>query len=108
MASAYKPTGYPKGRPRKGEIRPPTPGGLKQRRFRESQVKKLGREAFNKLRADYQRRWRDDHLERAWEISRSSYLRRRAWETVDVAATTLTDKSSRSVVITKNGTRYKS
>lgn len=52
---AHIPTGFPKGRPRKGELRPPTPGGVWQAEYRALQ--KEINPNWLKIQADYQRLW---------------------------------------------------
>lgn len=53
---AYVPTGFPRGRPRKGEIRPPTPGGVQQAKWRERQLA-LNPEEYRAQQAMYQQLW---------------------------------------------------
>ena len=53
---AYTPTGFPLGRPRKGEIRPLTPGAENQRKRREK-LKRKNPKAFNQFNAIYQQLW---------------------------------------------------
>lgn len=52
---AYVPTGFPRGRPRKGELRPPTPGGVWQAKYRAQQ--KANNPDWLVIQADYQRLW---------------------------------------------------
>jgi hypothetical protein len=53
---AYVPTGFPRGRPRKGEIRPPTPGALAQAKRRANMSAEE-----KQIQADYQRLWHLAH-----------------------------------------------
>ncbi len=69
-------TGYTKGRPRIGEIRPLTMGGLHSAAQRAKQIKKDAG-AFRMQQAIYQGLWRHANLERSNEISRNSGRRAR-------------------------------
>ena len=73
---AYIPTGFPRGRPRKGEIRPLTPGGVAQAEWRRQQLAKdpVG---YRQLLADYQRMWQLAHPG-AKSLSQKKYLQREA------------------------------
>jgi len=72
---AYKPTGYKKGRPRKGEIRPETPGGKANARWRRKNPEKsaeINREGNRKFVREKRERWD--------EIQRGVRLRKKGWD----------------------------
>lgn len=73
---AYVATGFPRGRPRKGEIRPLTPGGVAQAEWRRKQLT-LDTEGYRALLANYQRLW---HLANpgSKKQSQTKYLQREA------------------------------
>lgn len=76
--STYTPTGFRRGRPRKGEIRPPTPGGVWQAEWRERQ--KAENPDYFVIQADYQRLWQLANPGKKAEVSKG-YLQREAhWE----------------------------
>lgn len=68
-------TGFPPGRPRKGELRPVSVGALKCQAWR---MKNL--EYYREKNRMYQRIWRSNNLERSREIKRNSDKRKRAWK----------------------------
>ena len=74
--STYKPTGFPKGRPRNGEIRPATPGGVHQKEFR---AERKDDPEYKNQRALYSQLWKLANSERSREISRNSYRRAKTW-----------------------------
>lgn len=74
MTSGYKPTGFPRGRPRKGEIRPYSPNAANQQCYREGH-----REHWLEKNREYQANWRANNLERAREIGRNSRRHAKLW-----------------------------
>jgi hypothetical protein len=73
---AYKPTGYKPGRPRKGEIRPETPGGKASEKWRKANYERaleLGRASNERFRESSPYRWA--------EIQRDYRLRKKGWGT---------------------------
>jgi len=71
---AYIKTGFPRGRPRKGDSRPNTPGGEAQRKYREKKLAENSVE-FRKENARKQREWYQKNPARAREIKKN-YIRR--------------------------------
>lgn len=78
MPSNYKPTGYPRGRPRKGEIRPPSPNAIYCANYRKARLAQEPdwKKHLAKLQAD----WRVANLERSRAQKRACYARKKAWE----------------------------
>lgn len=72
---AYKPTGYPTGRPRKGEIRPETKQGKACREWRER-----NREKNLEMQRMYNQKFREEQPERWAEIQRGVRLRKKGWD----------------------------
>ena len=77
MASNYVPTGYPRGRPRFGEARPPSPNSIKWQTWRRKKVAKDPK--YKEVLAKRQSDWRFSNLNRSNEIGRQSYARKRLW-----------------------------
>lgn len=73
MTTNHKPTGYPKGRPRLGEVRPTTPGGIESKQWREANP-----ELYLERNREYTRRWRANNYERVIEIEKNTVLRKQA------------------------------
>lgn len=73
----YTPTGYSKGRPRKGEIRPITPGGAHQS---ERRAKLKDSEEYKSIQAMYQQFWKLANYDRSKEIARNSRRRKKSWK----------------------------
>jgi len=79
---AYAPTGYKPGRPRKGEIRPETPGGKAAAEWRaknHDRALELGRAQNERFREQNPWRWA--------EIQRAVTLRRKGWGKTTLAVT---------------------
>jgi hypothetical protein len=77
MTAAYKPTGFPRGRPRKGEIRPPTPGGIRAAAYR---VKRLAEDPeYAEKLAEAQRKWYWNNHERVLKQKRDYLHRKNTW-----------------------------
>ena len=72
-----KPTGYSKGRPRKGEIRPVTLGGVKQTKYRTAHKDDP---EWKHIQAMYHQFWYYANRDRAQEIARNNYYRKKSWE----------------------------
>jgi hypothetical protein len=72
---AYKPTGYPRGRPRKGELRPTSPAAVKLAEWRERNY-----DHWIETNREYQREWRAKNPERSKEIDRNAQIRKKKWE----------------------------
>jgi hypothetical protein len=72
---AYTPTGYPRGRPRKGELRPTSPAAVKLAEWRERNY-----DHWIEMNREYQREWRAKNPERSKEISRGTRIRKKKWE----------------------------
>jgi hypothetical protein len=72
-----RPTGYSRGRPRKGEIRPGTGGGAKQTKYRAAHKDDP---EWKHIRAMYQQFWYYANRDRAQEIARNCYYRKKSWE----------------------------
>lgn len=66
-------TGYPTGRPRKGEIRPPNKNAVYQKIYQHK--RKNNDKNYKNQLAVYQYFWRLMNLERSREIKRDSALR---------------------------------
>jgi hypothetical protein len=92
-----KPTGFPRGRPRKGEIRPVTPGGLASAKWREENY-----ELYLKRNREYSVKWRAKNPERAREIGQSYRNRARLWKN-DVVAHAIADHVARLNMELHNG-----
>lgn len=67
-------TGYPRGRPRFGEVRPPSKNAMILAAWRE----RAG-EAYRKYNREYQRMWAANNPERTREIKKGALLRKKAW-----------------------------
>lgn len=78
MTTNYKKTGYPRGRPRKGEIRPPSPNAIACANYRARRlaVEPEWREVLN----EYQSKWRASNLDRSRAQKRAANLRKKAWD----------------------------
>lgn len=72
-----KHTGFPVGRPRKGEIRPATPGASRQKEYRE---KYRNSQKYKDVQAMYQQFWRLSNPDRSNEIKRTSVTRQITWK----------------------------
>jgi hypothetical protein len=70
----YKPTGFPRGRPRKGEFRPRSPRAESIMKWRKKNY-----EYWLEKNREYQANWRSTNRERSKEISRNCYVRKKAW-----------------------------
>lgn len=85
--SNYKPTGFPRGRPRQGEIRPPSPAAQRHARYIQ---KRLATDPFFREQLnEYQRQWVKNNPMRAKEIAKATNLRKRKWKkanAVDIPA----------------------
>jgi hypothetical protein len=77
---AHERTGDKRGRPRRGEIRPATPGGIKSAEYRARQ--KRDNPEYLLQQALYQQLWRLMNKERWIEIQRDSHLRSKRWKKV--------------------------
>lgn len=86
-----KPTGWAKGRPRKGEIRPATDGGLWQAKYKEDHS-----EYVLLYQREYQRIWRENNRARHNEISRNALQRKKLWGDAQVL---LTKKGNIKIVV---------
>jgi hypothetical protein len=75
--NSYEKTGFPRGRPRFGEIRPLSVNAVKCSTWLERKLKKDPK--YAKVLAKRQRDWRNKNLERAREISRQTWARRKQW-----------------------------
>ena len=75
---SHKKTGFPLGRPRKGEIRPPTPGGIYQAALRAK--RKAEDPEYYVIQADYQRLWVLANHEARKKQSRAYYARKKLWD----------------------------
>lgn len=73
--SSYKKTGYPRGRPRAGEIRPISLHAERMRKYRERRL--IGDPGWYEVLAAQTRKWRANNPERANEIARDTYTRRK-------------------------------
>ena len=73
---AYVKTGYKRGRPRKGEMRPLTPARIKRLDWYE---KNHNDPEFRKKRAAEQRKWYNNNVARARKLGREYYKRKVAW-----------------------------
>lgn len=73
--SGHKPTGFSRGRPRKGELRPPTPGGLWSAKWREENP-----ELYLERNKQYVAKFRKENLERVLEIERNARIRAKLWK----------------------------
>jgi hypothetical protein len=76
MSSNYKPTGFPRGRRRKGEVRPFSPNAEKQQRYRSTH-----RDHWLEKNREYQAAWREENYERSNEIARNARLCKKMWKT---------------------------
>lgn len=76
---AYKPTGYPPGRPRKGEVRPDTPKKAAARAYYE---RNKSDEEFLERRREAVREWYWRDPEHALALSRASKIRMSTLNTV--------------------------
>jgi hypothetical protein len=81
--NTHKPTGYSKGRPRKGEVRPPTPGGLYQAKLRAKR-RAENEEYWKAYYAGQQAIWVANNPERQQAISRGSYIRAKGWKALEL------------------------
>jgi hypothetical protein len=75
----YVPTGYGRGRPRKGEVRPPTAGGIAQAQLKKKRLTEdfeYWRAYYNEQQAD----WAARNPERAKQISTASSRRALGWK----------------------------
>ncbi len=70
-------TGYNKGRPRIGEIRPLTIGGLRSQQVREAEKKKMGEKAYKLKMAIYSQLWKLANKEKYLKINRAYAARRK-------------------------------
>ena len=77
MASSHKPTGFPRGRPRKDEIRPPTPGAIYQAKLRAKRKKDKN---WLAIQAMYQQFWHLANPGKAKEYRKKSKQREVHWE----------------------------
>lgn len=68
------PTGYQKGRPRIGEVREPTPGGIQQTGYR---ARHKNNAEWLHIRAMYQQFYKLANQDRVLEIARGSNRRRK-------------------------------
>ena len=73
--STYKPTGYPRGRPRKGELRPISPQAEACAEWRAKNY-----DHWLEKNREYQANWRAKNLERSREISRGTRIRKKKWD----------------------------
>ena len=73
--SKYVPTGYPTGRPRRGEVRPLTAKMKALRAWRAA-----NREHVLEQNREHQRKWRANNPERYAEIQRNVRLRKKQWD----------------------------
>lgn len=76
-------TGYTVGRPKVGEIRPLTIGGLQSAQKREKMKKQMGIKQYKMKMAIYSQLWRLANLERSKEISRAACTRYRVRNRAD-------------------------
>lgn len=74
---SYVPTGFPRGRPRKGELRPQTYGAKKQAEWRAKQ--KAANDLYLLEQALYQQFWRLENIEKRRAQARAYYYRRKSW-----------------------------
>lgn len=75
---ARKPTGYGPGRPRKGEIRPPSPTAVSAKKSRDKKIA-ADPEGARKIQAERYRKWYYSDVEHARRIGRNAYRRKVAW-----------------------------
>lgn len=95
VAASRQPTGYKKGRPRKGEIRPETPGGKQKAEWREKNHERsleINRASTAKLLAED-----PNYPERVRNYLKAYYLRKKGW-----AGTKLSVATDAVVVDRKN------
>jgi hypothetical protein len=70
-------SGFPPGRPRKGEVRPPSIGAISQAKYRaDNPVLSAERNL------EAQTKWRESNLERARAQKRAAYKRKKSWSTL--------------------------
>lgn len=75
-------TGFPPGRPRKGELRPNSKSAA---RAREAYALRAADPSYRRSRAERQAEWRAKNPDRNAEIARKAYLRRKMWAGLDEA-----------------------
>jgi hypothetical protein len=66
-------TGYQRGRPRIGEVRPPSPAAIKRKEWLTKKLRE--NPEYRLVLAERQRRWRERNLERSRAIFRRSQRR---------------------------------
>jgi len=89
----YGPTGYKPGRPRKGEIRPETPGGKQAASWRERNYER----SIEIVRESHER-FREQRPERVKEIQRGVVLRRKGWGDVKLIPAEMTNYDGTGVI----------
>lgn len=77
IMNSYTKTGYAKGRPRKGEIRPPNLNAVFQKKYQHA--RKNADPEYKIQLAVYQKFWSLMNKERSREIKKNSALRNKAW-----------------------------
>jgi hypothetical protein len=75
--NSYQKTGFRRGRPRFGEIRPPSTNAIKHSNWLSKRLKKDPK--YKEVLAERQRDWRTKNLTRSNEISRQGVARRKQW-----------------------------
>ena len=74
-------TGFPRGRPRKGEVRPPSPNAIRTAEYRKARL--ANDPEFRKTLNAYNKKWREENPERWKEIGREKNQRRKERENGD-------------------------
>jgi hypothetical protein len=75
--NTYQKTGYPRGRPRKGELRPVSKNAARCQLWRQEHL-----DHWREKNREYQANWRAANLERSNEIARNTYHRKKAWDKI--------------------------
>jgi hypothetical protein len=65
-------TGYPRGRPRQGELRPPSAGAIAIAKYRKDHLEE--QREYNRIK---QAEWRANNRDRSNEISRNTAIRKK-------------------------------
>ena len=78
---SYQPTGYPRGRPRKGEIRPPSPNAINIAKYRKRRHERDPE--WKAVLAAQQAEWKANNSERSKEISRNTKIRAKSWANIN-------------------------
>jgi len=74
----YDSTGYPRGRPRLGELRPPSLNAIRHANWLDNRLKKDPE--YKSVLAKRQADWKIRNLDRSREISRLTARRRKNWK----------------------------